>query len=307
MRISTRGYHNDLRNSLARAEQDMRRLSHQLSSGRRLALPSDDPVAIGTIVNARADLSRVLNQQKVFERAERLTGPADAALGRIASALRGVRDTVLSATQPGLTADARASLAQVVRSHREQIISAANTAIMGDYVFAGRLSRSQPFTETGGAVLYEGESTGMQLWVAPDRPMEVTIPGDRLFNFEDAGGQRAVESVEHDLFSLLDAIATAIEAGDDAECLALAQQLDALYEHVVQQRGVLGARAQRIQDAGEAAKDAEVAARAILSDVEDVDIAGALIELQYRQVAYQAALAATSKLAQIPTLFELGW
>lgn len=307
MRVSTRAYHNDVRNTLARAEQDMRRLSRQLSSGRRLTRPSDDPVAVGAIINARADLSRVLNQQNVFQRAERLVGPADSALGNIASALRSVRDVVLGATQPGLTEGARASQAELVRSHREQILSAANTSIMGEYLFAGRLSRTQPFDDSAGAVTYTGDSSGLQLWVAPDRPMEVSIPGDRLFNFDDALGQRAVAGVDSDLFALLDEIADAIEAGDEAACVALAEDLDALYDHVVQQRGVLGARTQRIQDAAQSALNAEIAAREILSDVEDVDLAQTLIELQHRQTAYQAALAATSQLARIPTLFEIGW
>ena len=307
MRISTRAYHNDVRNTLARAEQDMRRLSLQLSSGRRLTRPSDDPVAVGAIINARADLSRVLNQQKIFQRAQRLVGPADSALGNIASALRGVREIVLGATQPGLTDSARASQGEFVRSHREQILSAANSSIMGEYLFAGRMARTPPFDDGGGTVTYNGDSSGMQLWVAPDRPMEVTIPGDRLFNFEDAVGQRSVAGVDSDLFTLLDEIADAIAAGDDGAILALGEDLEIFYEHVVQQRGVLGARTRRIQDAGEAAKNAEISAREILSDIEDVDIAHALIELQHRQVSYQAALAVTSKLAQIPTLFELGW
>ncbi len=307
MRISTRAYHNDVHNSLARAEQDMRRLSRQLSSGRRLTRPSDDPTAVGTIINSRADLARVLNQQKVFQRAERLVGPADSALANTANALRGVRDVVLGATQPGLTDSARSSLAELVRSHREQILSAANTSVHGEYLFAGKLSRTVPFTDGVDGVEYVGESAGMQLWVAPDRPMEVSIPGDRLFNYENASGERAVPGVENDLFALLDGLATAIEAGDEAGCIALGEDLDALYEHVIQQRGVLGARTQRIQDAAESAKNAEISAREILSDVEDVDIAHALIELQHRQIAYQAALAATSKLAQIPTLFELNW
>jgi len=84
--------------------------------------------------------------------------------------------------------------------------------------------------------------------------MEVTIPGDRLFNFADADGARAVAGVDTDLFALL-----------------------------------------------------ELVCRDLLSRVEDVDLAAALAELELRQLNYQAALAATAKLAALPTLFELDW
>ncbi|MGC9319463.1 MAG: flagellin [Armatimonadota bacterium] len=307
MRVSTRGYNADVAASLARAQQDLRRLSRQLSSGKRLTRPSDDPVAVGAIINARADLANVLNRQKVLQRAIRLTGPADDALDNMAVALRGVRDIALACTQPGLTQAARASQATMVRSHRNRIFDEANTMVQGEYIFAGKLSQTKPFAETAGGVVYSGDSEGMDLWVAPGRPLEVTIPGDRLFNFTDAGGTRPVPGVDSDLFTLLDDLAEAIEAGDDTAVTRLAGDIDRLYHHVVEQRGVLGARVQRMEDAQRSAADAEVAAREILSDTEDVDVAGALMELQHQQICYQAALAATSKLSQIPTLFELSW
>ena len=70
---------------------------------------------------------------------------------------------------------------------------------------------------------------------------------------------------------------------------------------------MLGARTVRVQQAMEAAKDVEVHAREVLSDVEDVDIAQAIVQMQAQEVAYQAALSAPAKMAQMPTLFELAW
>ena len=113
--------------------------------------------------------------------------------------------------------------------------------------------------------------------------------------------------MDTDLFGLLDHIATAIETGDDTAIPALGEKLDALYKQVVEQRGVLGARALRVEDAIDSAGQAELSAREILGDTEDVDIASALVDLQHQQLCYQAALAATAQLAKIPTLFELGW
>lgn len=289
------------------AQQHLRRLSRQLSTGKRLIRPSDDPVAVGEIIAARADLATVINRQKTLRRATLLTGPADVALDNIASALREVRDLVFTAGRPGETEAARATIAATVRSLRGRILDEANVSVKGEYLFAGGLARKRPFAENTGGVTYLGDSEGMQVWVAPGRPLEVTIPGDRLFNFENGSGERAVAEVDTDLFSLLDDIADTIEAGDTERLASLMTGLDALSEHVVQERGVLGSRVQRIEAAMDAAKDAEVLAREILSDTEDADIVAALMELQQRKVSYQAALAATAKLSELPTLFKLGW
>lgn len=307
MRVSTFGYFTDISQNLATAQQQMRRLSRQLATGKRLTRPSDDPVVVGEIISARADLSAVLNRQKTLQRAQLLVGPADGALDGICSALRSAKDLALTAGQPGETEATRLSLAAMIRSLRARILDEANITVKGEYLFAGKLARQQPFADGAGGVTYCGDSEGLQVWVAPGRPIEVSIPGDRLFNFPDAGGLRAVPEVDTDLFALLDQMAAAIEAGDTDTVAALGGDLDRIYGHITGQRGVLGARAQRIDDALESAKDLEVVAREILSDTEDVDMVAALTELQHQQVAYQAALAATAKLAQLPTLFELQW
>lgn len=307
MRISGDGYLSDMQRGLMTAESALRRLSQQISSGRRLTRPSDDPLAVGQVIAARADLAAVLNRQDALTRGVMLTGSADSALDEISAALRNALDLVVGAGQPGGTEASRAATAAGVRSLRERILDQANVRVQGDYLFGGRLSRAQPFADGPAGVTYAGDSQGLELWVAPGRPMEVTIPGDRLFNFADASGVHAVAGVDSDLFALLDTIADAIEAGDADAVAVGAGDLQRLYDHVIQQRGVLGARTQRLQDGQDAAAQAELVCRDLLSRVDDVDLAEALAELELRRLNYQAALAATARLAALPTLFELDW
>jgi len=307
MRISSRAYLEALNIHLSRASQEIQRLSMQISSGRRLSKPSDDPLAVLAIVDARVDLARTVNRQKVLAKGERLTSVADVALDAMGTGLRRVRDIGLGGTQPGLDDNARHALATEIRTVRHALIDHANASVAGDCVFAGRWSSTPPFEEVGGVVSYTGTSEGAQLWVAPGRPMEVTIPGDRLFNFEDAGGTRAVPAVDRDMFALLEDLAAAIEAGNDAETVACMTDFDALSGHVTQQRGVLGARAARLATAQQSAADVELHAQEILTNVEGVDMVEAMLNLQNQELAYQAALAAVAKMVQLPTLFQMNW
>ena len=307
MRISSRAYLDAINVHLSRAGEKIELLSMQISSGRRLSKPSDDPLAVRAIVDARADLAATLNRQKVLAKGERLTSVADVALDGMGAGLRRVHDIGLGGTQPGLDENGRRALAMEIRSVRQSLIDHANASVAGDCVFAGRLSPDPPFEEVAGVVTYSGTSEGAELWVAPGRPMEVTIPGDRLFNFEDASGVRAVPDVDRDMFALLEDLASAIEAGNDAETLACMTDFDALSGHVTQQRGVLGARAARLATAQVSAADVELHAREILTETEGVDMVQAMLDLQNEELAYQAALAAVAKMVQLPTLFQMDW
>lgn len=109
MRISNRAYLDHLSANLSRASEHIARLSMQVSSGQRLTRPSDDPLAIGAVIDARADLAALVNRQKVLDKGARLTGAADVALGSISSMLRHAGDLVMAATRPGTEATARAA------------------------------------------------------------------------------------------------------------------------------------------------------------------------------------------------------
>ncbi|MCD6362147.1 MAG: hypothetical protein J7M38_14915 [Armatimonadetes bacterium] len=307
MRISSRAFINHLSANLSRVTDDIARLSLQVSSGRRLTRPSDEPLAAARIVNARADLARMTNRLKTLDKAGRLISAADVALDTITDRLRHARELCMTATRPGMETSTRAAVAVELRSIARTIADEGNASIAGDYVFAGRKNRTEPLAEAGGTMTYLGSSEGMRIWVAPGRSMEVTVPGDRLFNFEDADGRRAVPEVESDIFTLIEDIAAAVEAGDDTAVEEMTPQLEALSNHIIEMRGVLGARAARIDSARTAAADAETHARQILADTEGVDLVEAIVELENQKLAYQSALAATAKMASLPTLFELQW
>jgi flagellar hook-associated protein 3 FlgL len=65
----------------------------------------------------------------------------------------------------------------------------------------------------------------------------------------------------------------------------------------------VGARANQVDRAIQASKNATLDLTTSLSELENVDIAKATTDMQMNQVAYQAALAATARLTQ-PSLTD---
>lgn len=308
MRIASRSYIDSLSHVLARASNNLQRLSVQLTSGKRFTKPSDNPVDAGVIIRSHADLAAVVNQQRTIAAGLRMAQAADGALDDIGEAMRKVKSFVLQANTSTVTEEGRRAIANEIKSIAAKLQDDANRQVNDRYLFAGYSDRTVPFIEgPGGVIQYQGDSGEQRVSVAPGRTAPATMPGDYLLNFVNDEGERAVPSIDKDVFALLEATAEAIEQGNLVELDDLGDQIEMLRDHVVQCRAQLGVYVQRLEGAQNAAKNQELGTRKQLSEIEDVDIAQAILELQSQQLTYQAALLAVGQVAQIPTLFEVAY
>ena len=308
MRIASRSYIDSLSQGLALASNNLQRLSIQLASSKRLVKPSDDPGDARAIIRSHGELAAVLNRQRTITAGLRMAQGADGAMDDIGGGLRKVRNLVSQANTSAMTAEGRVAIATEIRAIAAKLEDDANKQLAGRYLFAGYSDRTAPFVEgPGGLIEYQGDSGEQRVAIAPGRTAPATIPGDHVFNFINDDGERAVATVNKDVFTLLEETAQAIEQGNLTELPALDEQLESLRDHVVQCRAQLGMYVQRLENAQNAAKDQELEIHKLLAEIEDVDIAQAMLELKSQELTYQAALLAVGQMAQLPTLFEVAF
>jgi flagellar hook-associated protein 3 FlgL len=81
------------------------------------------------------------------------------------------------------------------------------------------------------------------------------------------------------------------------------ENLDKATETVNSTLSDVGARYNRVTQMKQSAEDRLMSVSSQLSDIEDVDLPKAIMELQLQQTSYQAALAATAKVIQ-PSLID---
>ncbi len=308
MRIASRSYIDSLSYGLALASNNLQKLSIQLTSGKRLTRPSDNPLDAANIIRSHAELDAVVNQQQTIEAGLRMALAADGALGDIGDALRQVKTLVLRANTTTADEKGRVAIANEIRVLANRIRDAANKQVSSRYLFAGYLDRTVPFVEgPGGEIEYQGDSNEQRISVAPGRTAPASMPGDYVLNFLNDDGERAVPEIDKDVFSLLEETAQCIEQGNLGQLADLGDQIETLRDHAVQCRAMLGVYVQRLEGAGNAAKDQELQTRKLLSEVADVDIAQAVLELKSLELTYQAALLTVGELARLPILFEVAY
>jgi flagellar hook-associated protein 3 FlgL len=279
--------------SLANLQQSLGRLAtlqEQLSTGRVINRPSDNPTGTTAAMRIR---SSVADQAQFARNARDGLGwlsQVDSTLDSVTGAVRRARDLALQGANTGaMGQQARDALAIEVEGVRDQLLGQANARYLERPVFGGVTSGGQAYDATG---TWVGVSGAVNRRVADDVVVQVDVDGRTVFG----DGASSV-------FAELDALATALRAGDSAAITASVDVLRARENTVVGARAAAGTRYQRIELSAQAADDTKTTLANHLSTIENADLAETTVHLKLQEVAYQAALGATARVLQ-PSLLD---
>lgn len=310
MRISTAWQHLCLAEQIGRLQRQMHELQLQISTGKRVNRPLDDPVAASQILGARGSRQEIEAQEKVIVEGRMLVRYADQALAEVGSVLRRTRDLLVRAMNDSLSQAAREGIAHEVDEILSRLVRLGNSQIHGRYVFGGKVDRRPPLVWTGdpaNPVAYQGSSQEQQFRIGESAWVPVVLAGDRLFNFEDENGRRAIAGLDKDLFGCLAGVRDAIRSGNSDLMEEGLAELDAFIEHIVQAQAEVGVNDRRLSALERVAEQEDTRFAELLSTLEDCDLAEAITRLRLLQVVYEATLGVTAKAAALPTLVEMGW
>jgi len=276
-------------------------LTQQLSTGRLLTRPSDNPVAIPNVLLSRAAVDTAKVRQDAVSAAKQWVQASDDTLGDVSAALQRCCDIGILAHRVAAGETVNASLAAEVRDLREHLIAVGNTQQSGKYLFAGQDTRTKPFeVAADGTVTYMGDSGDLLVSVAAGRSLSYNVTGDRVFNMNGA-----TDAGLPDVFAAMENLAAAIESGSVGLTDAAATNIDKLLGLVLDEHAATGVAGQRVEWAASHIADEVLRCQSYLSEVEDTDLVGAVSDYRTAEVAYQAVIYATNRVSQLPTLFEL--
>lgn len=167
--------------SLRRNTVDLFNQQNRMASGNRLNAPSDDPVAASQALN----LSEILDgQDQVLANVQY----ADAFLAASDNGMSDINDLVTQAKTIGsamvnttVSADERASQAEIISSIIDQLITVGNRTYNGIYLFGGKDTTSPPFLQKYDGVTYVGDTTDLCTDVGGAENAVINLCGDSLF------------------------------------------------------------------------------------------------------------------------------
>lgn len=285
-RMMTQGSLANLQLSLGR----LARVQEQLSTGRVINRPSDNPTGTTASMRLRSSLADQAQYSRNAQDGIGWLTQVDSALDAATTSVKRARDLALQGANASASGQvARDALATEVDGIKAELLSRANTRYLDSPVFGGVTAGGEAYDATG---TYVGTLGDVNRRVADGVLVKVDVDGPSVF------GDGATS-----VFAELDALATALRTGNQAGISAAINTLNTRVDTVTSARTAAGTRYQRLEQADQTASDARLSLDNQLSSIENADLAQTTVELKLQEVAYQAALGATSRVMQ-PSLLD---
>lgn len=278
-----------LNTSLSRLQQTQ----EQLTTGKRLNRPSDDPVGTVSALRFRAEQSQIDQFGENIQDGLARLRTADDTLTQSANIMQRIRTLAVASANGTLGPNQREANASEIDELRHSLIQQANTQYAGQPVFGGTTPGQNAFDHK------TGEFVGNEL---PVLRAVTSAPGESgQINVAVNGREAFGTSLQDD--GEIDKLVKAIRAGDQAGMSQGIADMENVRSTMVNAATTAGVRSNRLTGLDGINGRTSDSLAGSLSKVEDTDFLKAGMDLAIQGTAYQAALAASAKIIQ-PSLMD---
>jgi len=281
MRISTSQFQIQ---SVARMLEQQERLSNiqqKISTGRRILSPSEDPSGSARILG----LNQVVEINEQYQRnadiVQARLETEDVTLTSIVDVYQRVRELAVQGLNDPLGQENRDAIAAEIRQQLAELLSLSSRKdSSGEYLFSGFKGDTVPVTDDGnGGYAYAGDQGQRRVAIGPSRNIEDSDNGFELF-FN-------INNTTENAFSAVYNLANTLE--NNTQSPASLNDIDAIMDNLSTYRSRTGARLNSIEVQNNVNEGVVVHSKELLSDLEDLDIAEAITELNLRLTGLEAA------------------
>jgi flagellar hook-associated protein 3 FlgL len=275
----------------------------QLTSGVRVSRPSDDPSAVGDVLQLQSDIGRITqvtaNLNNVKNEVDSASGVVQDAVSLLdqarSLAAQGASDTLSPSARPALAAQAGQILSALVNDSR--------ATFDGRYLFSGDNS-SQPAYDVN---LANANGVDRLLTAPATRLIQdssgvvfaVSKTAQDLFDHRNPDDSLAADNV----FAAVNSLRIALLNNDQAGTAAAAASIQKAQDYISLQGAFYGAVQNRITNALDMAQKFQLQWKTQLSNERDTDVAAAATDLTQEQLSQQAAMQAQGAIPHT-TLFD---
>lgn len=183
LRISTGSIYDLGTSAILDRTRDLVRTQQQLSTGRRVLAPSDDPIAATRILETRQAQEITRQYRENGASAQSNLALYEAALADLTELIHGVKTLAINAGDGALAdGDLQGIRVEIEQRYRELIGLANRTDGNDQFLFSGFMSTTLPFAETSpGVVSYFGDQGQRVVQVSKTRSIATNDAGPDVF------------------------------------------------------------------------------------------------------------------------------
>jgi flagellar hook-associated protein 3 FlgL len=279
---------NSLRN-LSKSYDRLGVYQNQVSTGKKITKPSDDPVVAMKGMTYRSNLREVEQYKRNLSELYLWMDNSEAGMEQANNAIQRIRELVVQGKNGTYSDEDKKAIAREVEQLKDDLVTVANTKVAGRYIFNGTDVGTQP--------------------VAPGNPPTVSHNTDDYLveisrGIKLKGNVNPANVFSQDLFDTIQQIQDNLDGIAGTQDLdTLLGDLDRIIDTFSAERSELGARYNRLEMVENRIDLQEVVSSRILSDNEDADLERVITDLTVQESVHRAALGVGARIIQ-PSLLD---
>jgi len=278
----------------------MDKYQYQLATGKKISVPSDDPVVAARALKLRTDLAEVAQYKRNAKDARSWLEITEDSIAKIGDVLQRARDLAVDASNGTKTPSDMEKINGEIKQLRKQVIHMANTTYAGRYLFSGFSTNTPLINEDGEFtinVVNANEQILFEVGIGDD--INVNVTGGDLFN----NGTDAVQGSVPVFIKVFDDYIDALDSGNNEEVNKILGIIDNFHDNLLKVRADVGARLNRLELTLDRLENDTLNFTNLMSLNEDVDQAETIINLKNEENVYRASLAGGARII-LPTLLD---
>ncbi|WP_203245941.1 flagellar hook-associated protein FlgL [Sporosarcina beigongshangi] len=292
MRVTQSMLSNNMLRNLSNSYNKMGKLQEQITTGKKVNRPSDDPVVVMKGMGYRMQVDKVMQYQRNLGEVTNWMDNTDDALDKVGSALHRANELVVSASTDTMTPEDREKLQSELEQLRMQIQDIANTKVGDKYIFSGTKT-SEPLFDSAGNYLPVDSANPTPPGYAADIEIEV-------FN----GVSLTVNAKGYELFKNIDDLFEDITTNPTREDFdAAIGEIQTQMDGILTIRADIGARQNRAEMTGDRLSSMELSSKKLMSENEDIDYEKVITDMITEESIHRAALSVGARIIQ-PSLVD---
>ena len=289
MRVTQGIIHRNFLRNLDIITDKLNKKFEQISSGKRLTRPSDDPVSLGRVMQLKDRIERIDQYKRNIENAIAWLSMTESAFNNMENILNRLEEIAVAMGSDNSSPYARKTAAEEVARIKEQALMIVNTKFRNHYIFSGFLTDTAPFSTTDNS--YHGDESALEVEVDDGIRISYNVTGSL---FTD----------EVNIFQLMDDLKDALNNNDADAVRASLDKIHTAYTRINIAHAGVGSKIKTLNNMKDELSDRRLSFEEVVSQREDTDMAEAIPKLYIYQSAYQALLNSFARITSV-NLFDI--
>ncbi|MFZ5986027.1 MAG: flagellar hook-associated protein FlgL [Bacillota bacterium] len=299
MRITNNMLVNNMINHMGNNLTRMDKYQQKLATGKKIIVPSDDPVVAARALKLRTDVSQIDQYKRNVKDAMSWMEITESALSNVGDILQRARELAVQASNGPTTPDDTRKIEQEVNQLRNQLIHLGNATYAGRYIFSGFKTDTKLINDDGTFAVDVNNTESIIYEIGIGDDINVNVMGGDLFN----NGGVSTTGTTGQLIQHFEDFIAALNAGDHSIISDAITNIDLDMNNLVRIRADVGARYNRLDLTSNRLDNDYINFSKLMSDNEDVDQAENIMLLKSEENVYRASLSGGARIIQ-PSLVD---